>query len=224
MPHCRATSPSLPAGLKAVEAKTPSRMIPVAPPTPWTPQTSNASSQRSRFFQRHGEVADHPRDDADDHRGHRRDTARRRRDGGQPGDRPGQRPTAGGRFSCHQPHHQPGDGRRREAATSVFEEAATAVTESTLNSLPALKPYQPNFSRPGAERHQRQRYEARHPSPGAGGRRRGPTPAPPTRRCCARQSPRRSRGRPIAAGCPRPRSCGRTESRRKRSQRVRKAI
>src|SRR5258707_15037002 len=33
------------------------------------------------------------------------------------------------------------------AARSVFRNA-TAVTESTRNSLPALKPYQPNQSRP----------------------------------------------------------------------------
>ena len=33
------------------------------------------------------------------------------------------------------------------AAMSVFRKA-TAVTESTRNSLPALKPYQPNQSRP----------------------------------------------------------------------------
>ena len=35
----------------------------------------------------------------------------------------------------------------KEAARSVLRKA-TAVTESTRNSLPALKPYQPNQSRP----------------------------------------------------------------------------
>ena len=34
-----------------------------------------------------------------------------------------------------------------DAERSVFRNA-TAVTESTRNSLPALKPYQPNQSRP----------------------------------------------------------------------------
>ena len=35
----------------------------------------------------------------------------------------------------------------KEAATSVLRKAEV-VTESTWNSLPALKPYQPNHSRP----------------------------------------------------------------------------
>ena len=35
----------------------------------------------------------------------------------------------------------------KEAATSVFRKAV-AVTESTANSLPALKPYHPNQSKP----------------------------------------------------------------------------
>ena len=43
-------SPTPPAGLMAVLANTPSRMMPSNPPTPWTPQTSSASSQRSRFL------------------------------------------------------------------------------------------------------------------------------------------------------------------------------
>src|SRR5258708_32659140 len=56
------------------------------------------------------------------------------------------KPTEVGRFSCHQPtiiQVMPAN----DAATSVFRNA-TAVTASTRNSLPALKPYQPNQRRP----------------------------------------------------------------------------
>ena len=39
--------PSAPLGFHSVDAKTPSKQIPKNPPTPWTPQTSSASSQPS---------------------------------------------------------------------------------------------------------------------------------------------------------------------------------
>jgi hypothetical protein len=63
-----------------------------------------------------------------------------------PATAPVSRPTKVGRLCVHQSsaiHAMAAN----EAATSVLRKA-TAVTESTLNSLPALKPYQPNHSRP----------------------------------------------------------------------------
>src|SRR5205809_1147353 len=43
-------TPPLAVGFHAVEANTPSRIIPRKPPTPCTPHTSSASSHRNRFF------------------------------------------------------------------------------------------------------------------------------------------------------------------------------
>src|SRR5262245_45397144 len=45
-----AIRPSILLRLTADDANTPRRTMPSAPPTPWTPQTSSASSHRRRFF------------------------------------------------------------------------------------------------------------------------------------------------------------------------------
>ena len=77
----------------------------------------------------------------------RRDVARRRRDRRQA--RRPRRSAARGTSASSRTHQASASQAiaANEAARSVFRNA-TAVTESTRNSLPALKPYQPNQSRP----------------------------------------------------------------------------
>jgi hypothetical protein len=55
-------------------------------------------------------------------------------------------PTKCGFFACHHSTNSQVTAAN-EAARSVFRNAV-AVMSSTLSSLPALKPYQPNQSRP----------------------------------------------------------------------------
>src|SRR6478672_1497183 len=63
-----------------------------------------------------------------------------------PATAPVSRPTKVGRLSSDHPTTSQVIAAN-EAATSVLRNAS-AVTESTRNSLPALKPYQPNQSKP----------------------------------------------------------------------------
>src|SRR4029077_9497879 len=133
-----AIKPSVPAGLKAVEAKTPSITIPSAPPTPWTPQTSRASSQCKRFFNARGKEQTTPAamPMTTEVSGETYPAA-----GvivASPATAPVSSPTNVGRLSCHQPTAIQVIAAK-EAATSVLRKA-TAVVESTRNSLPALKP------------------------------------------------------------------------------------
>ncbi len=68
-------------------------------------------------------------------------------DGGEPGDRAGQQPHEGRPLLLPPAHRELLVTAAKEAATSVLMNA-TAVTDSTRNSLPALKPYHPNQSSP----------------------------------------------------------------------------
>src|SRR5262249_8057704 len=63
-----------------------------------------------------------------------------------PATAPVRRPTKVGRLSSNHPTTSQVTAAN-EAATSVLRNAS-AVTESTGNSLPPLKPYQPNQSKP----------------------------------------------------------------------------
>ena len=131
----------------------------------------------------HRAVADGRGDGADDQRRRRDDVAGGRRDRHQAGDDARDQPRLVGRCWCH---HSISIHVSAPAAAAVCVVAnarpATwpATGCSAATALPALKPNQPNHSRPGAEQRQRQvvRQDRRAPRTVVAPRARAASPAP----------------------------------------------